>query len=159
MNIKESESCLFLVINYSIMDELIREKSWGVRNWKWLVPITALLIVIIAFLSLTSGLMSFAQAYAEPALYENALEKACQNERVSEVLGTIQPVDKLTILEGNVVYAEDHNSVDLTFRITGTKGKGKMDIQANKIDGNWEYELIKIRIKKPEEEIIVLGNE
>ncbi|WP_245569862.1 cytochrome c oxidase assembly factor Coa1 family protein [Flavobacterium soli] len=159
MNIKESESSLFLVINYTIMNELIREKSWGVRNWKWLVPITALLIMIIAFLSLTSGLMSFAQAYAEPALYENALEKARQNERVSEVLGTIQPVDKLTILEGNVVYAEDHNAVNLTFRVTGSKGKGKMDIQANKIDGNWEYELIKIRIKKPEEEIIVLGNE
>lgn len=138
------------------MNELIREKNWGRRNWKWLVPITAFLILIIAFFSLTSNLTSFAQAYAEPSLYENALEKARQNERVQTVLGILEPIDKLTILEGNAVYADDNTEVNLTFKVTGNKGKGKMDIKANKIDGNWEYELIKIRIKKPEEKIIIL---
>ena len=138
------------------MNELIKEKNWGRRNWRWLVPITAFLIGIIALLSLTSGLTSFAQAYAEPSLYENALERARQNERVIEVLGNLQPVDKLTILEGNVVYTENNNAVDLTFRVTGSKGKGKMDISATKINGNWDYELIKIRVKNREEEIIVL---
>lgn len=138
------------------MNELIREKNWGRRNWKWLVPITAFLIVAIALLSLTSGLTNFAQAYAEPALYENALEKARENERVNEVLGNLQPIDKLTLLEGNVVYSEDNSSVDLTFRITGSKGKGKMDISALRNNGIWEYELIKIRIKDPKEEIIVV---
>lgn len=138
------------------MNELIREKNWGRRNWKWLVPITAFLIVVIALLSLTSGLTSFAQAYAEPALYENALEKARENERVKEVLGNLQPIDKLTLLEGNVVYSEDNSSVDLTFRITGSKGKGKMDISALRNNGIWEYELIRIRIKDSNEEIIVV---
>lgn len=138
------------------MNELIREKNWGRRNWKWLVPITAFLIVAIALLSLTSGLTNFAQAYAEPALYENALEKARENERVNEVLGNLQPIDKLTLLEGNVVYSEDNSSVDLTFRITGSKGKGKMDISALRNNGIWEYELIRIRIKDPKEEIIVV---
>ena len=141
------------------MNELIKEKNWGRRNWKWLVPITAFLIGIIALLSLTSGLTSFAQAYAEPSLYENALERARQNERVIEALGNLQPVDKLTILEGNVVYTENNNAVDLTFRVMGNKGKGKMDISATKINGNWNYELIKIRVKNPEEVIIILGNE
>jgi len=141
------------------MEELIREENWGRRNWKWVVPITAFLIVIIALLSLTSGLTSFAQAYTEPSLYENALEKARQNERVIEILGNLQPVDKLTILEGNVVYTEENNAVDLTFRVTGSKGKGKMDISATKNNGNWEYQIIKIRVKKPEEEIIVMKNE
>jgi len=141
------------------MNELIKEKNWGRRNWRWLVPITAFLIGIIALLSLTSGLTSFAQAYAEPSLYENALERARQNERVIKVLGSLQPVDKLTILEGNVVYTENNNAVDLTFRVTGSKGKGKMDISATKINGNWDYELIKIRVKNPEEEIIILSNE
>lgn len=138
------------------MNELIRKKNWGRRNWKWLVPITAFLIVIIALLSLTSGLTGFAQAYAEPSLYEDALEKARENERVNEVLGNLQPIDKLTLLEGNVVYSEDNSSVALTFRITGSKGKGKMDISALRNNGVWEYELIKIRIKDPKQEIIVV---
>lgn len=138
------------------MNELIRKKNWGRRNWKWLVPITAFLIVIIALLSLTSGLTGFAQAYAEPSLYEDALEKVRQNEKVVEVLGNLQPMDKWTIMEGNVVYSEDNNSVALTFRITGSKGKGKMDISALRNNGVWEYELIRIRIKNPKEEIIVV---
>ena len=138
------------------MNELIREKNWGRRNWKWLVPITAFLIVIIALLSLTSGLTGFAQAYAEPSLYEDALEKARENERVNEVLGNLQPIDKLTLLEGNVVYSEDNSSVALTFRITGSKGKGKMDISALRNNGVWEYEIIKVRIKDPKQEIIVV---
>jgi len=139
-----------------IMNESIRQKNWGRRNWKWLVPITAFLILIIALLSLTSGLTSFAQAYAEPALYENALEEARKNERVFEVLGNLQPVDKLTLLEGNVVYASDNSSVTLTFRVAGSKGKGKMDIAALKKNGIWEYQLIKIRLKDPKEAIIVV---
>lgn len=138
------------------MNELIREKNWSQRNWKWLVPITAFLILIIALLPLTSGLTSLAQAYAEPSLYENALEKARQNDRALEVLGNLEPIDKLAIMEGNVVYSEDNNAVDLTFRITGSKGKGKMDIVALKNNGVWDYQLIKIRIRNPKEEIIVL---
>jgi len=138
------------------MNELIQEKNGGRRYWKWLVSITALLIMLIALLSLTSGLTSFAQAYAEPSLYENALERARQNERVIEVLGNLHPVDKLTIMEGSVVYAEDNNAVDLTFRVTGSKGKAKMDVSSLKNNGVWEYQHIKIRIKNPKEEIIVL---
>lgn len=138
------------------MEDSIREKNWGERNWKWLVPITAFLILIIALLSLTSGLASFAQAYAEPALYENALEEARKNERVLEVLGDLQPVDKLAIMEGNAVYADDNSTADLTFRVKGSKGKGKMDVSVLKKNGLWEYQLIKIRILKPKEEIIVL---
>jgi hypothetical protein len=138
------------------MNELVKEQHWSRRNWKWLVPITALLIGIIALLSLTSGLTSFAQAYTEPSLYENALERARQDERVIELLGSLQPIDRLTIIEGNVAYGEDNKSVDLTFRVTGSKGKGKMDISAIQMDGTWKYELIKIRVKDPAEEIIVL---
>ena len=137
------------------MNELIQEINWGRRYWKWLVSITAFLIIIITLLSLTSGLTSFAQAYAEPSLYENALEKAQQNKSVIDILGNLQPVDKLTVLEGNVVYTEDNNAVDLTFRVTGSKGKGKMDVSALKNNGVWEYQLIKIRIKNPKDEIIV----
>jgi len=138
------------------MNESIREKNWGKRNWKWLVPITAFLILIIALLSFTSGLTSFAQAYAEPALYEKALEEARKNERVLEVLGDLQPVDKLAIMEGNAVYADDNSVADLTFRVKGSKGKGKMDVSVLKKNGLWEYQLIKIRIQNPKEEIIVL---
>lgn len=137
------------------MNELIQQKNRGRRNWKWLLPIALLLLFLTALLSLTSGLTSFAQVYTEPALYENALEKARQNERVKEVLGTLQSVGKLAILEGNVVYTENNKAVDLTFSIIGSKGKGKMDISAVKDNGDWKYEVVKIRIKKPEEEIIV----
>lgn len=139
------------------MNELIREKNWSRRNWKWLVPITALLIFIIALLSLTNGISSFAQAYTEPELYENALVQAQKNEQVKEVLGTLEPIDKLSILEGNAVYNADNTAVDLTFRVRGSKGKGKMDLYAVKNKGRWEYQFIKIRTKNPKREIIIVS--
>lgn len=144
-------------INILDMNELIREKSWGKRNWKWLVPITTLLIFVIALLSLTNGVSSFAQAYTEPELYENALLQAQRNNQVKEILGTLEPIDKLSLLEGNVVYNADNSAVDLTIRIIGSKKTGKMDIYAIKDKGNWEYQFIKIRTKNPKQEVIIVN--
>ena len=96
------------------------------------------------------------QAYSDYSLYENAIAKAKTNHRVLEVLGDIEPIDKLSILEGSVIYSNNKNSVQTSIRIKGTKGKGKLDIVADKIGEQWIYKKITIRIKNPEEEIQVL---
>jgi hypothetical protein len=72
------------------------------------------------------------------------------------VLGDLEPIDKLAILEGNAKYSNHNNSVELTVRVKGPKGKGKMDISADKNGTEWEYKKINIRIKQTEEVIQVL---
>ena len=141
-------------------NDLINEQSWWKKNWKWFLPTFMIMLLLVFGLLLSSSVdgnvTDIAQAYSDNSLYEKAIEKAKTNKRVIEVIGEIEPIDKLAILEGNAVYSNNHNSVELSIRIKGNKGKGKMDISANKIGNEWEYKKINIRIKQPKEEIQIL---
>lgn len=135
-------------------NELIEQKSWWKRNWKWFMPVCALIMVsIVAFLS--SGIAEittdFAKAYSDTELYENAIDKVNLNPKVMELLGKIEPIDNMAILEGQTKYSNDNQTVNSTVRIIGVKGKAKMDITARKIKGTWHYSKINVRIKNPPE--------
>ncbi|MFH6948216.1 cytochrome c oxidase assembly factor Coa1 family protein [Flavobacterium sp. FlaQc-51] len=87
---------------------------------------------------------------------KKAVEKAKTNQRVLKVIGEIEPIDKLAILEGSAIYSNNNNSVNLSIRVNGNKGKGKMDVLAERKGTAWNYKKINIRIKEPKEEIQIL---
>lgn len=91
------------------------------------------------------------QAYADTELYENALKKVKSDDRVTELLGEIEPIDKLAILEGQVEYSNDNKTVNSSIRVIGSKGRASMDISADRINNLWNYKKINIRIKNPPE--------
>jgi hypothetical protein len=141
-------------------NELIVNKNWWNSNWKWFLP-TSLILFLLLFgfilsSSIDENITDIALAYSDNSLYEKAIEKAETNERVLKIIGKIEPIDKLAIFEGNAVYSNNNNSVALSIRIKGNKGKGKMDILAEKNGTVWEYKKINIRIKDPKEEIQIL---
>ena len=144
-----------------MQNELISQKSWNRRNLKWIT-----LIVLFSLLSLglfltysiDEKITDIAQAYTDHTIYENAIEKAKSNKRVLAVLGNLKPMDHLAILEGNSTYTNNNNSVITTVRVLGTKGKGKMDISANRNGKVWKYSKITIRINVTKEEIQILSN-
>lgn len=133
-------------------NELLEQKTWWKRNWKWFVPVFGLILISIAifFSSGMDGVATdLAQAYADTELYEKALEKVKSNEKVTGLLGEIKPIDKMAIFEGQVEYTNNNNTVTSTVRIVGTKGNANMDISANRLNNTWSYNKIHIRIKKP----------
>ncbi|QXP59004.1 cytochrome c oxidase assembly factor Coa1 family protein [Olleya sp. HaHaR_3_96] len=133
-------------------NELIKHKSWWNRNWKWFVPVSGILLIIISvFISFgMSGIVSdLTQAYSDTELYEKALEKVKSDQKVTELLGEIAPIDNLAILEGDIYYTNNNQTVNSTIRLKGTKGKARMDITADKINNAWEYKIINVRIKNP----------
>ena len=140
--------------NYKMNNELIEQKSWWKRNWKWFVPVCGIILISITVF-LFSGMggitTDFAKAYADTELYENALKKVNANEKVNELLGEIEPLGKLAILEGQIEYSNDNQKVKSTVRIIGTKGKARMDITADRINDIWNYSKINVRIKNPPE--------
>ena len=138
-------------------NEINVEKTWLKKNWKWLMPVSGMLLICILFVSSIDGNFSdFAQAYSDTSLCQKAIDKTNKNERVIEILGRLEPIDKLAIMEGNAKYSNKGNSVEMTIRVTGNKGKAKMDFSADKNGQNWDYKNIKIRIKKTGEEIQIL---
>ena len=137
-------------------NELIPEKSWWKRNWNWVVGCLVLLVVastILFFFFLIGVGADITKAYLETSLYTDALQKAQANNRVSAILGTLQPIDKLAILEGAVTYTDSNQRVSSTIRVKGTKGKAKMDIKAQRVQNIWKYNQINIRIKNPSQQI------
>ena len=135
-------------------NEPIEQKSWWKRNWKWLVPISGIIMisVVVFFTSGMDGIATdLAQAYVDTELYQNALEKAKSDQKVKELLGEIEPIDKLAILEGQVQYSNNNKTVNSSIRIICEKGKARMDIIADRINNEWNYKTINVRIKNPPE--------
>lgn len=140
-------------------NEIQKRKSWIGRNWKWLTPVGVIgvLGLMLLFSAISQGNPGdFALALKDNQLYQGAVDKANQNEDVKNAIGTLDPVDKMAILESTVEYSDNKQSVNLTVRVSGSKGKAKMDVQAVKSETAWHYKFIKMRIKNPKQEIIVL---
>ena len=136
-------------------NELIVKQTWWNRYWKWLLTIVLFISALIVIF-FSSGLNTIASdltiAYTDDVLFENAIQQINSNEKVNELLGNIKPLDKMAILEGQVAYSNNHKTVKASTRIIGTKGKAVLDISASKIRGQWSYQDIQVRIKKPKEQ-------
>ena len=125
--------------------------TWLNKNYKWLVPVLTIFI-IITYLLASSNLgktsTDLAQAYADTELYQEAINKANRNIRVLELIGEIQPVGKMTILNGEVQYLDNAQKVTSTVKVQGSKDNAKLDLSAYRNGDVWVYELINLRIDK-----------
>ena len=134
-------------------NELIEQKNWWNNNWKWFIPMSVISLILAVFISSDMGAIGadLTKAYSDKQLYENALLKVKSNQKVIELIGEIEPIDKLAILEGEVKYTDDNRTVNSSIRIKGSTGKGRMDIIADRVNNEWKYKIINIRIKNPPE--------
>ena len=61
-------------------NELIIEKSWLKRNWKWFLLTSIIIFLLVLGLLLSSGvdgnITDISQAYSDKSLYQKAIEKA-----------------------------------------------------------------------------------
>lgn len=123
------------------------------KSLKWIAPIIIVLAIGIYLFS-SSGMTKistdFIQAYSDQTLYENAIEKANENQKVLEKIGLIKPIGNMTILNGEVNYTNENQTVYSSIKVEGNNGKGSMDIVANRENEKWIYEKINIRIQDSE---------
>lgn len=139
-------------------NDLIEINSWTSRNWKWLIP-TSIIIFFLILYTIISNLNNetpqFIKAYSDTQVFEKAIALANVNSKVKSTFGTIEAIDKLTILEGNIVYSNNDTSIESTIRIKGNHNHGKMDFTANKKGNEWVFQKITIRCKNPKTVIYV----
>ncbi len=140
------------------MNELIEHKSWFKRNWKWCITFLVGLILAFGLLfssELGENIIGITKVYSESEVCVDALEIAKKDTKVIALLGELQPLGKLTILEGAHKYSDDYNTRNITFDVTGTKHelkvRSKMDVVAHRFGDHWRYTSIRIRIKKPDD--------
>ena len=131
------------------------KENWLNKNYRWFVPVLTGLVLIVYLISssnLGKTSQDLAQAYAEQDLYQNAISLSNKNTRVLELIGEIQPIDKMTILNGEVRYFNDNQSVTSTIKVQGNKGKAKLDLSAQRNGDKWMFNELKIRPMNSSEE-------
>lgn len=130
-------------------------------KWIWigiLILVIGGSIYLFSSSAISGHTVDFAQAYIDKPLYENAIKKARNEEKVKEIFGKLEPIDKLAILEGDVGYSNDNKTVKMSVRISGSKEKGTMYILANRENENWNYEKIEIISKKQKKKINIIDS-
>lgn len=140
------------------MSSIKRNKPWYKRKRTWFL-LFVLICLGLFISSLPSGLgrnIGFlAKAYLEPEICEGALAITKKNKKILKILGELEPMGSLDMLNGSVGYSKGGDSAAITIDVRGDKEikniRSKMDVLARRMGGEWEYLNIKVRIKKPEE--------
>ena len=137
-------------------NELIQEKSWWKRNWKWVVPTGGCggcLIIIILFVG---GVFTvFTSAFTNSTPYQEALERVNNNEQIVELLGT--PIEKDGMMQGSINFSNGDGNANFSIPIEGPKGEGRLYIVGEKRYDEWTYSEMEVRIDQNNEVINLLN--
>lgn len=131
------------------------QKSWFGRNWLWFIPLTGCLgFVLLIVLGLGAAFFGVSNMINNATPVEYAIELATKNELVIKNLG--EPIEKYGIPSGNISLTNDDGDVDFSIPIRGNIGEGTLVVRGIKIDGEWVYEDLYVRIRDTQEEINLL---
>jgi hypothetical protein len=120
------------------------QRGWWSRNWKWVVPVGCLSIVVmfLAFIGIILAVV-FGAIKSSDA-YTTALHTAQQDPRVIAALGT--PIEGGFFVSGNINVHDQRGTAQIDFPISGPKGKAKVHAEAEKSTGRWEYSVMQAHI-------------
>lgn len=140
------------------MNTMYRSRPWYKRKRTWFLLV--MLLGLGTFISslpaeLPVNIVYLVKGYSEPEICEGAFEITKNNPEVVALLGELEPMGSLDMLNGSVQYSKGGDSIAITISIFGAKEikgiRSKMDLMAVKMDGNWEYQKVRVRIKQPPE--------
>ena len=130
----------------------VQRKSWLGRNWKWLLLVTFLGMVVFAggiFALIMGGMRSSDVAQAVVA-------RAQANPAVVQRLGA--GIDEGWMMSGSInVAAGGSGDADLAVPISGPKGSGTVYVTARKVAGAWDYSQMIAAIEGSGEKIDLLA--
>jgi hypothetical protein len=112
-------------------------RNWLQRNLRWALPLVALLIVGGWSLTYWMGLRQMAAPLESSEPYREALARAGRDPEVGAALG--RPLRAKPFPFGSISQVGDGGSADMTIRVEGPHGSGKLGVRAQRSDGRWFY--------------------
>lgn len=128
--------------------------GWWSRNWKWFVPTGCFTLLLIgaafvgAFVLLLFGTMK------SNDVYRMALTTAKGNGEVQFALGN--PIKDGWFVSGNIHTSNGSGDADLSFPISGPKGKGKVYAIATRKADRWTYSTLEVAVPRRKDRIDLL---
>lgn len=136
----------------------IEPRSWWSRNWKWIVPVGCLVVILgIAALLGLIGLIfgAVVTGIRSTDVYEEALERVRASPEAVEALG--EPIEEKWWISGNIQVNGPSGNADFAVPLRGSKEDGKLYVVAYKQAGRWSMEILELEVKGREERIDLLA--
>ena len=120
----------------------LREPDWFMRNWKWLVAVAGLVVIVGAF-GFVVGLLKMMKS---SDAYAGAFARAKRDPNVIEAVG--QPIVDGFWFTGNISMSGSSGNADLVIPISGPTGKGTIYTIATKSAGLWHYDQLVVQLDR-----------
>ncbi len=132
-----------------------RSPSWWDRNWKWFVPAGCLTLLGLG-LAFMAGTAYFIFAMMKSAeVYQDALRRAQSSPAVLQALG--EPLEDGLYVAGNIQVNGPTGSADLSFPVSGPRGRGTVYVRGAKSMGRWTLDELVVEVKASGERIDLLA--
>jgi len=126
-------------------NELVPQKSWWSRNWKWVVPVGGCLtLIVIAIFFIATVFYGVSSVLKNSTPYQEAFEIASTNEQVLDALGA--PIEQDGLFKGNINLQNDGGHADIEVPIKGSKGSAILHVVGIKENGAWDYSTITVTL-------------
>jgi len=139
------------------MEELIEQKNWLGRNWKWAVPTFGCLPIIITIVLLFTAMVSeVTSMFKDSVPYSVGMENLMKNELVIEKLG--EPIEANGMFQGSINYENGNGTADLKIPVKGPNGEADLLVIAEKKSDVWTYQTMKVIFNETEVALDLLPN-
>ncbi len=126
------------------------------RAW-WLIPVGCLgAFVFCCGLPVSIGLVLFG-AIKSSTPYQESLARAQANPEVQELLG--EPIEAAFLVSGSIEVNGPNGHAGLSYDVSGPKGTATVTLDADKVGGEWTYNILKVQPTTGRETINLLGEQ
>ena len=113
------------------------ERNWFARNWKWLVPVGCLSMLLLFLASLALMATFVFGLLRESDVYGEALERARGHPGVRAQLG--EPLEPGMFVSGSIHVEGPGGDADLAIPLAGPAGEGTLYVVADREAGQWQF--------------------
>ena len=118
--------------------------GWWVRNWKWVVPVGCLSILVLGAVFIAAIIGVVFGAMKSSDVYREALQRAQNHPEVQAALGT--PIESGWWMSGEINVSGPGGNANIQIPISGPKGKADIYAVATKEAGRWKYSTLNVAV-------------
>jgi hypothetical protein len=124
------------------MSHIEQRRSWMARNWKWMVPLLAGVVLFIAF---AGGIALFVfHIMKSSVVYQQAVARATEHPAVVDALGT--PIKADWWVAGEINTSAGTGSAKLTIPLAGPRGSAQIYLTATKSGNDWTFTRLAVQL-------------
>lgn len=131
-----------------------RPRSWWSRNWKWVVPVGCLGMVLLAVLAVGALVFAVTGGIKSSEVFQMGLERTRSSPAAVAALG--EPIEPGWWVSGSIEVTGPSGEARLAAPVSGSTGEGKLYLEGTKTAGAWRLTLLVLETQETGERIDLL---